>query len=669
MVIYHPLSRENREFRLARFCQVQDDSYDDDCAKISLELEQLSMDDKPLYIALSYVWGSPDKTVDIEVNGEPLSIGSNLHAALVQLRRDRDHSWMWVDSICMEQTNTVEKSWHVNEMGNIFRGAEKVYMWLGPAEDSSDEVMDFISRLGPRALQLGDLYWPKRDLVARIKDYIIDRSAASEGNEHAYQDTFNGSDSEMVDGDRVSLIGDFHLDLTRDRALYSRHDNSLIPAIECLLRRDYWHRVWIVQEVSLAKVAVVLCGRKAVTLDLFNAVFSAIWFTIQWVADERMHGQYFLHPLHANLYDTIKCIDVWRERRRGRSVLLEDVLLEYSGSPQRPHYTASDPRDIVFGILGVVSDLKNLGVRADYSKSTAEVFASVVRAMIYRHDEDPNAFQYYLGICNPTNTSPDLPSWALDFRKVGQYGIASWPISYCAAFRASKGVSQPRQTGDHRLDDSLVLRRRGSQVGVVTEVMTPPQWHHRDGHDRCLEDEEGWLKSVIDFTNIAADPSPNEDYVWRMLLLDGRLDGAKYLQGDDNEIAQLIRRIVHMQKIRVDELSPTQVDWIRRGPLAYEPYDDLSEVIDSFSVGYISYLSVTSRHRTLFKTADGRLGLADKAIRAGDLVTLIWGVNAPVILRERENDGFIFLGEAYVTDIMYGEYLMTRPPERDFDLY
>ncbi|KAI4862677.1 heterokaryon incompatibility protein-domain-containing protein [Hypoxylon rubiginosum] len=628
------------------------------------------MNDKPLYRALSYVWGSPTERVDIEVNGELLSIGSNLRAALLQLRQDQDCPSIWVDSICIEQTNTAEKSWHVNEMGKIFSGTEQVYLWLGPAADGSDEVMDFISHIGPTALQLGDISRPKRVLRDRIRDYVIDRSAAGENNQHIHQDTIEASDSETVDEDRVTLIGDFILGLTQNLALLGGHEQSLIPGIECLLRRDYWHRVWIVQEVSLAKVATVVCGQKTVALDLFDAVFSAVWFTRQWVAVERLFSPFFL-PLQANLYGTIKCISVWRERRKGRSVLLRDVLLEYGESPQRPHYTATDPRDIVFGILGVISDLADLDVHADYSKSTAEVYASVARAMIYRYDEDPNAFQYHLGICNPANTSSDLPSWVLDFRKVGQYGIASWPISYSAMFSASKGASQPRNARNNCLDDPSVLRRRGCLVDVVTEVMAQPQWYHEDGHDLYLDEEIAWLRSVIDFTNIATDPSPAEDYVWRTLLLDDKMGGAEYLRGKDNEVAQLIRRIVRRHKFHADELSSTQVDWIRRGSsIANRDRDDLAGMAQTFSEGYTFSLSMNSRHRTLFKTADGRLGLADKSIRAGDLVTLIWGVNAPVILRERENDGgFIYLGEAYVTDIMYGEYLETRPPEKDFDLY
>ncbi|KAI1769393.1 heterokaryon incompatibility protein-domain-containing protein [Hypoxylon sp. FL1150] len=613
MVVYAPLSRENREFRLAHFCQAHGESSKDGDAPIALELKQLSMNNKPTYRALSYVWGSSDQTVDIEVNGETLTIRSNLHAALTQLRRDETCSWIWIDSICIEQTNPVEKSWHVNEMGKIFSGAEQVYMWLGPAAKGSNKVMDFILHIGPSALQLGDLH--KED-------------------------------------DRICRMGDFFIRLTRDQRLYDCYWRSIVKSIIALLRRDYWHRIWIVQEVSLARKAFVLCGRKTVELDLFDAVFTAI-FELRRVAYNELARQFFLFGLYADIYDTIKCIDVWREHRKHRNVLLGEVLLQYKGSPQRPCYTATDPRDIVFGILGVISDLADMNVCADYSKSTAEVFASVARAMIYRYDQDPAAFPFHLGICNPTNSSPDLPSWVLDFRKVGQHGLPKHTI--------------------YRSLDPLVLRRRGCQVDVVTEVMTPPRWYNNNGYELFICNEKAWLESIMEFADIPEDPSPAEDYVWWMLLQGSERWGAGYLQGDDNEIAQLIRRIVRivrMQEIRADELSEAQLNWMRNKTSNYDRYgDDVNKMARNASVQYVRFLTRSSRHRTLFKTADGRLGLADKAIRVGDLVTLIWGLDVPVILRERDNGGFEYLGEAYVNGIMYGEYLDTTPPERDFDLY
>lgn len=63
------------------------------------------------------------------------------------------------------------------------------------------------------------------------------------------------------------------------------------------------------------------------------------------------------------------------------------------------------------------------------------------------------------------------------------------------------------------------------------------------------------------------------------------------------------------------------------------------------------------------------LGLGHVAIEAGDIVTLVWGVCSPLILRRRGSDGFFFRGDAYVDGIMQGEYLGTGPEQEEFCIY
>lgn len=93
---------------------------------ITLELRHASMKDGVPYAALSYVWGNVDDTEEIEINSESFSIGRNLYASLHQLRLNGVGSWLWIDSICIEQSNNEEKSWHVDQMRQIFSHADLV---------------------------------------------------------------------------------------------------------------------------------------------------------------------------------------------------------------------------------------------------------------------------------------------------------------------------------------------------------------------------------------------------------------------------------------------------------------------------------------------------------------------------------------------------------------
>jgi hypothetical protein len=89
----------------------------------------------PPYIALSYHWGDPAITADIEVNGIKHRVTVNLEAALRRLRAAEVYT-IWADALCINQTDTKEKSLQVPRIGTIFRKASEVAIWLGDELDT-----------------------------------------------------------------------------------------------------------------------------------------------------------------------------------------------------------------------------------------------------------------------------------------------------------------------------------------------------------------------------------------------------------------------------------------------------------------------------------------------------------------------------------------------------
>ncbi|KAK4956233.1 hypothetical protein LTR10_005754 [Elasticomyces elasticus] len=132
------------------------------------------------YYALSYTWGDLSNLPSIQVDGYALPITKNLHAALQTLRRSTDEVLtIWVDAICINQADLVEKSSQIPLMRNIYHYASEVAIWLGLAEDndaddnndSAFDVLDQICRWEPDehfyfgVLSLAkvlDLLWWKR---------------------------------------------------------------------------------------------------------------------------------------------------------------------------------------------------------------------------------------------------------------------------------------------------------------------------------------------------------------------------------------------------------------------------------------------------------------------------------------------------------------------------
>ncbi|KAE9368089.1 HET-domain-containing protein, partial [Stipitochalara longipes BDJ] len=105
-------------------------------APLRCRLIHVSLDDNPEYDALSYVWG--DISVQdpaILLDGKPFQVGVNLSAALLNIRHedldDPKESRIWIDAICINQTNVTERNQQVQQMDRIYSRAMKVLIWLG----------------------------------------------------------------------------------------------------------------------------------------------------------------------------------------------------------------------------------------------------------------------------------------------------------------------------------------------------------------------------------------------------------------------------------------------------------------------------------------------------------------------------------------------------------
>jgi len=153
------------------------------------------------YTALSYCWG--DLTLlEVLYCPEALPITTSLHSALRRLRHKSLTILVWADAACIDQTDDHEKNEQVLFMQRIYQQAGRVAIYLGEEAEDSQLVPLLIRAESGRASQVEDL---------------------------AEQDSF----------------------LLMDRAK---------RAFEILLRRPWFTRVWVIQEVALAAAPDVLCG-------------------------------------------------------------------------------------------------------------------------------------------------------------------------------------------------------------------------------------------------------------------------------------------------------------------------------------------------------------------------------------------------------------------------
>ncbi|EEH18866.2 hypothetical protein PABG_01185 [Paracoccidioides brasiliensis Pb03] len=101
----------------------------------------------PPYEALSYVWGSGLAQTPIYINDRPIVIKPNLDAALQSLRLPTQARLLWVDALCIDQSNADERSRQVGYMRLVYKHATQVIVWLGSWTSGAEMAFELAERL------------------------------------------------------------------------------------------------------------------------------------------------------------------------------------------------------------------------------------------------------------------------------------------------------------------------------------------------------------------------------------------------------------------------------------------------------------------------------------------------------------------------------------------
>jgi hypothetical protein len=269
--------------------------------EIECSLTHVAFGDRPQYKALSYAWGKSTNTRTILLDGIRIPVGDNLAAALVNIRglesADEQPQTIWIDAICINQSDIEERNRQVRLMPFIYARAQVVLVWLG---------------LGPN-LTFGDL--------CRLEATWRTRKIPKH-------------------------------DSARNPMLYSPNGQTSIHTVIQLCRRDYWRRLWIIQEIGKSKH-----GGLRIHFDST---------TIEW--------DRFIETIRSqkNLGDSIPLkLDAQRKVRFNGGHTLSNLL------QTNQHALCQDPRDKIYGFIGLAIDVHD-SFPMDYSKSLFEVFSDTI---------------------------------------------------------------------------------------------------------------------------------------------------------------------------------------------------------------------------------------------------------------------------------------------------
>ncbi|KAF4848561.1 D-xylose 1-dehydrogenase [Colletotrichum siamense] len=187
---------------------------------VRCQLTAWPLEHAPGFHAISYTWGDPEQTTFIHVNGKLLKVRRNCEYALKQARCHGGTRFHWVDAICINQSDHQEKSHQVQMMGRIFKKADLVLACVGPAADDT--------------LFLWSMMWKYRGHAAGSQSYIF----------HSF-----------------TLLQKVTWELLEWKGSVSYSDlKRLLASYRDFIQRPYFSRVWIAQELLLARHVILCCG-------------------------------------------------------------------------------------------------------------------------------------------------------------------------------------------------------------------------------------------------------------------------------------------------------------------------------------------------------------------------------------------------------------------------
>ncbi|CZR61815.1 uncharacterized protein PAC_11712 [Phialocephala subalpina] len=618
--LYQPLDTSRSEIRLLEISPSLVRS-----STIRCRLKSVSLTDAQEFIALSYVWGDASQTKNISVNGIPFAATENLVAALTHIRSaalpgrklkglGRLPCFFWIDAICIDQGNIAERNSQVKMMDSIYQGAYIVLSWLGPTTKVLHLAIKVISQISGEFTSRGEHH----EDIEWLQKY-----------------------PHLLNTDSTEGLG-----------------NSAWNAVLEFCEIEYWRRVWVIQEIVLAKRLWMMVGGDLVDfrlLDSFLAFFTRLQFG----------GYSKPHFLDVSLWNTFSMpANICNAgvtthnffRRNPESSQRNDCLFE--ALDWTSDHRATDPRDKLFSLISI----SNSPLVPDYASPVEAVYTNF--GIEYIKSRGNLNILGRGGLGNGITRRYDRPSWVHDWEGMSTYGKNRlFPLGPFNADLAMESFTRDQPVVGPAND----LHAYGIACDSISEV-EPRMTSFGDIFRFCCNyappGAKGLYRTSIPrlkaiFETILMELNPREavgskcDSNWResrsreahaqtMTML--RL----LLAGDDMNDAA-----VKLLGLPLDEfLSSYAKIFQRELPQQWTTFDDTYQV--PFHSGAMVKIGTATFDYRFFHTAGGYLGLGPVEPVPGDLLCVLNKCPFPVILR-KVNSHYVLVGPCFVLGLMDGE--------------
>lgn len=587
------------------------------------------------YATLSYVWGHPGDASTIILNGQEVQVQRNLEVALRSLSSRAEFAGkyrLWVDAISINQQDYIERSRQITKMKDIYGDALEVLAWIGEEGENSDKAIDLLQILSQaRSKECGE------ELEKRLRE-----------------------DPEYLGFGCWMALHDF-------------------------MDRNYWYRLWIIQEVILGSSSVVLrCGSRSIDWRSFcesiGFLFGYLWNVKDLIFQREVNIQYPGQE-RANVWSTASLHlvfrDLWALSRNqeyaGSDHLSFGQLLDLA----QPGIS-QDSRDKVYGLVGIMDPVLSEKILPNYSLSTSKVYAATAESFISVYGNlEPIREGNPWGEMKP-------PSWAADWTWNGRIRHGRVTEDIVGPFWRPRGLppvsrlAKPyHASGESAMEVlfskyDLHLTCRGFIVDEVDGLGAREHgYFHWSSHT---------IQQPKSQKNVYQNPEGVIEALWRTLIADRVAGGLKA-----SERHAVILNMPSKFKAAEKQFKSLGWTWLSKQRGYYfrwsgwrlangsfkvmgKPLDHyFKEIIPSDASEYdyteaYSCNNRTGQGRRFMTTMNGYMGWApdnmygddETQVKVGDKIAILFGCSTPIVIRPHESH-FQVLGESYVQGLMEGE--------------
>ncbi|MCJ1410518.1 hypothetical protein MMC19_004603 [Ptychographa xylographoides] len=559
-----------------------------------VQLQHWALDHLPPYCALSYAWGSEDASETIQCIGGYLKTTPTLHSALHQYQKHESLRYVWVDAICIHQDDDQEKAKQVQMMNEIYTSAQKVYAWLGPSADGSELAMSSISSL--------NRIFGTIDEIERVDRYTLK---------------------------------EFGLPILED---------SVWPALMRLYYRNWFMRLWVMQEVLLAKDIYIICGESMVPWEEF-ASFSN-YYRLTRIMDDVLEYHKIPHrtvELPDNGIAATAIYDIMRNSLERFGRIRPLALLAMSRRK-----LAKEPVDKVYGLLAMIPLEVRSRIIVDYSLNNQRNYWNTYAQMfkILLEIEGTEALQ----LTPSRERCPELPSWCPDFNY--ESSSNAFGNVYNAGVMARRGDELTCSPLKPCLAERDLLMS-GMLMDRVEQAL-PLAW-------KAVASVQYSCESACEVAKCEA----------ACARLSSQIYGTQQDVPTQHMLTLVSGLTVRREQYPQDQLVEDYKNAVKRfnhlstKPAEQQESPDQLELISAQR--YQSAINIAWEHSKFFSTKNGSIGIGPDTIQSGDAICILFTAYTPFILRQTPaGDSYNFHGAAYVQGLMDGEAFAASNPLENF---